>query len=151
MNDIPFLGIFVSKFRYFVFAVQDQPLMNKKGLIPRTDLRMTRIESLTVGPVDPLRQEGEVEGAVGGRGEQGGGRGWGVPLPPVSIALSCERRRKGRVKSLPKNIEKTDTKVISYVSIPRKVNGKSTDLWRTASLRSAPQATHVRTSLCCCR
>jgi hypothetical protein len=24
-------------------------------------------------------------------------------------------------------------------------------LWRTASLRSAPQATHVRTGLCCCR
>ncbi len=24
-------------------------------------------------------------------------------------------------------------------------------LWRTASLRSAPQATHVKTSLCCCR
>ncbi len=57
---------------------------------------MIRIESLTVGPVDPLWQEGEVEGAVGGRGEQGGGRGGGVPLPPVSIALSCERRRKGR-------------------------------------------------------
>ncbi len=24
-------------------------------------------------------------------------------------------------------------------------------LWRTASLRSAPQATHIKTSLCCCR
>jgi hypothetical protein len=24
-------------------------------------------------------------------------------------------------------------------------------VWRTASLRSAPQATHVRTGLCCCR
>ena len=24
-------------------------------------------------------------------------------------------------------------------------------MWRTASLRSAPQATHIKTSLCCCR
>jgi hypothetical protein len=24
-------------------------------------------------------------------------------------------------------------------------------LWRTASLRSAPQAVHIKTSLCCCR